>query len=411
MSNESSKDELYARCVFFLNKGRLAQAEQALADYLKNFESDGIGWSLLAYLHGSMNRKPEMEKALQKAKDFADENADVWYNIGIAYLRVKESVKASDALKKSQKLNKELKQKIKGAWKEDFPRPIIPIPNQLSGHLESLESEIASGPKISSKPPVDREVNVISGMFRTLRGVIQKHNVRNKSGWFMGDVVIKLENEYVRMRYGPSSDLSVPEIGSTVTVEFEDGLVPKILEISTDTTKQVTSLAYTPVPDKPTEARWPKVCCGCGEHEIGQLKTFRRTWNHKIKVDRPKDVKQATDLFSLGVDAAISIARAALRVAIPYPVPILNVAPSGVPKAGEKALMISGIHMSLRVVSYLCESCRYDKKSTKSQIHIEALPLGEGFPLLAFEFENERYQNAFENYNPYMVPAKYRMIG
>ncbi len=403
------KDELFAQCLFYMTKGRLADAEKTLDEFLRFYEHDGLAWSFLSYIHGSMSRVSELKTSLRNAEEFAHDNAIIWFNIGIANLRIKDFDNADTAFKKAQKLDKGLKDRIKESKKDGFPKPIIPIPDELKEQVEAYAVETDSGPQLWTKPPVDMEVDLIQGMFRTFKGIVTKYKLQNKGGWFLGDVHINLDNEIVRMRYGPTRENKLPEPGTMVTVEFEDGRVPRITDISTDTSKKSSQLAYVPVPHEPWEARWPKVCCACGEYESVVLSKKVIRWSDRIKIDRPRDMEFARESFSLGLKEVVTAALLAINLFTPVSTPI-DTGPGymGIPKAGEAAPMISGVDLSFEITSYLCKNCEEAKKSASSLISVNVLPFGEGFPLLQFSFTNEQFKQAFEDYNPNMIPAKYR---
>ncbi|MFW9921181.1 MAG: tetratricopeptide repeat protein, partial [Candidatus Thorarchaeota archaeon] len=343
----STKDELFAQITIYLAKGRLADAERALDGYLKSYANDGLAWSFIGYIYGCMSQASELKKSLQKAEEYAVDDAIIWFNIGIAYLRIKDFNKADDAFKKAQKLDKELKDRIKESKKEGYPKPIIPTPAEMKDQVEAAAAEIDSGPKLWAKPPVDMEVDVIQGMFRTYRGVVTNYKLQNKGGWFLGDVMINLDNEIVRMRYGPARENKVPEPGTSVIVEFEDGIIPRINDISTDTSRKTSQLVYVPVPRDPWDARWPKVCCACGEYGQTPLSKNVSKWSQRIKIERPKDMEFARGSFSLGLKEVLIAAQLAINLVSPIMTPI-DTGPGfpGVPKAGESTPMISGVDLS-----------------------------------------------------------------
>jgi tetratricopeptide (TPR) repeat protein len=154
---DAEADELLARILYLLERRRFGEARSVLEKYTGLFPESAEGWVFTGFTNGALNNNTEAGEALAKAEQFAGLDAHIWFNIGVAYVRVKQKGKAKSAFKKAEKNDKYLKERIREAQKTEAPDLFIVVPERLQD-LYRLQIETDDTPSLSKARAVHRRV-------------------------------------------------------------------------------------------------------------------------------------------------------------------------------------------------------------------------------------------------------------
>ncbi|MFW9786607.1 MAG: tetratricopeptide repeat protein [Candidatus Thorarchaeota archaeon] len=406
MSDDRSLEYLTVKSLHLVEQGRLGEAESLLATVVKETPNSAIHWSLYAYVASCFGRKSEYDKALESAKKLAESNAVVHFNIGVAMKRIKDP-SWKGMLKKAAKLDDGLKDQVKSAMKVDYPTPLIVYPTGSEELLAQIAEGEPSGPQLSKAKPVDHDVDVISGMIRKVRGRLLRDDVEERAGYLMGGVVVRLEDVTLEMRYGPESKGEIYPAGTMVTVTIEDGRVPRIIEITDNTEEPLEGPAYVEVPKFSYQARWPKMCCGCGETQLKQLKLQGVNWDAEFTLPKTEVVEVAVRRLNWKRIGAVALTYVIGTIFGVQPAVTSSFALEISSEIEDKydyylkeLETLNEVKMHLSMNLYLCKECKKEKKDYGAYVSVTPREFDDGFPALIIEFGNEVFMRVFHDHNP-----------
>ncbi|MFW9845839.1 MAG: tetratricopeptide repeat protein [Candidatus Thorarchaeota archaeon] len=157
--SEGEADELFARILYLLEKRRFGEVRAALEKYTSLITEHAEAWAFAGFANAVLSSYTEAGKALAKAEQYAGDDANTWFNIGVAYSRANQKGKAKSAFKKAEKIDKSLNARIKDAEKTVAPDLIIVVPERLQD-IFKLQFESDDTPTLSKAKAVPRRAEV-----------------------------------------------------------------------------------------------------------------------------------------------------------------------------------------------------------------------------------------------------------
>jgi hypothetical protein len=220
-----------------------------------------------------------------------------------------------------------------------------------------------------------------------MRGKLTEVSVNEVSGNRFGSISIDVVGLSINLIVGRDSKGEIPEVGSHVSIKYEDSEVPRIVEI--DETSDTTAIlpVYTHKPKNPWLVRWPKSCMFCGEPDLSKLSVKADYWSTEI--GKSKVVGEETATTALKVINSIL-----LSIFTPAP--------------GSSAITKKKMYFSvnLPIEMYTCKECKRIKPRFSDSMTISLAPKDDNKVSYHFEFKSQKYEEYFRELNPNDIEPK-----